>query len=445
MAAMKASEIQFELTLFYRGQCYTWGDLCTKIQSAISKNKINHTVVLITQAQDVFSATLDLLYGFLEKRTVFPVSSEFSTCFSYELADINNSDIALAIATSGSQARPKVALISYQNIESHCQNFVKIIPIDSSSIWLNCMPLSHIAGVMIVYRCWFNNASMVLHENFDTEKVWRDINHYGISHISLVPRMLFKLLELSEDRKPPESLKYVIVGGDKLSDDLYQRAVSAGWPVYISYGMTEASSTIAIGRTPDKLKILDGIETQLSDNNVLEIKGDMIFSGYTDIKKEQFENQWFMTHDRVKLDNNDLSIIGRNDYMIISGGKNIAPEHIESLLERSPVSGDFAIGKIANSSYIDNNAQIQNKDSNQNWGDTIVALFCEEEVQLCVGEEQFSGGIDELKCWLKENIQPAYQPRVILSVKKIPRNSMGKIDRKAVQIIIIIINYYFKK
>jgi O-succinylbenzoic acid--CoA ligase len=433
---MKARKIKYELTLFYRGQCYSWADLYLKIQESISHNAISPSDTLITQAQDVFAATLDLLYGFIEKRTVFPVSSEFSTCFSYELADINNSDIALAIATSGSQARPKIALISYQNIESHCHNFVKIIPIDSSSIWLNCMPLSHIAGVMIVYRCWFNNASMVLHENFNTEKVWQDINHYGISHISLVPRMLFKLLELSEDRKPPESLKYVIIGGDRLSDELYQRAMSAGWPIYISYGMTEASSTIAIGRTPDKLKILDGFKTQLSDNDVLEIKGDMIFSGYSDIKAEQYDKQWFTTSDRVKLDNNHLSIIGRNDYMIISGGKNIAPEYLESLLEKSPVSGDFAIGKIANSSYSDNCAQIQNKDSNQNWGDTIVALFCAEEVQLCVGEDQFCGGIDELKCWLKENMQSAYQPRVILSVKKIPRNTMGKIDRKAVQIII---------
>ena len=113
---------------------------------------------------------------------------------------------------------------------------------------------------------------------------------------------------------------------------------------------------------------------------------------------------------------------------------NIRFSNIESLLEKNPVSGDYAIGKITNSSYSDGCVQIQDNDSKQSWGDTIAALFC-------VGEDQPFGGIDDLKCWFKENIHPGYQPGVILSVKKIPRNSMGKIDRKAVQ---TIINNYCK-
>jgi len=248
------------------------------------------------------------------------------------------------------------------------------------------------------------------------------------SHISLVPRMLFKLLEFSQDAKPPESLKYVIVGGDRLSDALYQRAVSAGWPIFISYGMTETSSTIAIGKMQDKLKILDGLSTQLTGDGVLKIKGPMVFSAYADFKMELYEKKWFITHDRVNLKDGYLSIIGRNDNMIICGGKNIAPEFIESLFidssallnqTSSYVLADLAIGKYQNSSY-------SNNDSKQSWGDSIVALYC--------------GDVNELERWIKKNIQSAYQPRYLLSVKKIPRNSLGKIDRKAVQTIIY--NYY---
>ncbi len=428
---MKTSEIKGELNVYYQAKCYSWSELCLQTQNLILPDKNNESAVLITQAQDVFATLLYLLYGFIEKKIIFPVSSEFFVTDSFNADNINTdrTDTVLAIATSGSKAKPKIALISRQNIISHCQNFVKIIPIEHSAVWLNCMPLNHIAGVMIVYRCWFNNANMLLHDNFNAEKVWLDIKLYAVSHISLVPRMLFKLLEFSQDIKPPESLKYVIIGGDRLSDALYQRAASAGWPIFISYGMTEACSTIAIGKTQDKLKLLDDMSTQLTGDGVLKIKGPMIFSAYADFKTELYERKWFVTHDIVNLKGSYLSIIGRDDDMIICGGKNIAPEFIESLFidssallnqTSSHVLADLAIGKYKNSSYSDN-------DSKQSWGDTVVALYC--------------GDVDELECWIKNNIQTAYQPRRLLAVKKIPRNSIGKIDRKAVQ---TIINNYYK-
>ncbi len=428
---MNVSEIKCELIVYYRAKWCSWPELLLKIQKLTLSDKGSEPAVLITRAKNSFVTLQYLLYGFIEKRTVFPVSSDLVDKESFDIGSFAADRVgtALAIATSGSQASPKIALITRLNIVSHCQSFVKIIPVDHSSVWLNCMPLNHIAGAMIVYRCWFNNASIVLHDNFNTEKVWQDIKHYAVSHISLVPRMLFKLLEFSQDAKPPESLKYVIVGGDRLSEALYQRAVSAGWPIFISYGMTEASSTIAIGKTQDKLKILDGLSTQLTGDGVLKIKGPMIFSAYADFKMEHYEKKWFVTHDIVNLKDGYLSIIGRNDDMIICGGKNIAPEFIESLFIDSPallnqtssyVLADLAIGKYQNSSYSDN-------DSKQSWGDSIVALYC--------------GDVDELERWIKKNIQTAYQPRCLLSVKKIPRSSIGKIDRKAVQ---TIINNYYK-
>ena len=351
--------------------------------------------MLIPLKQDRLSLLLAILCGIVKKKTVCLYTS--NTAFIEQTSD----SIALVIGTSGSQAEPKIIHISWKNIVSHCQSFVKIIPVDAASIWLNCMPLNHIAGVMIIYRCWFNQASMILHNSFNEKKVWQDINDCAVSHISLVPRMLFKLLELSQNCSLPASLKYVLVGGDSLSESLYQRAISAGWPIYISYGMTEASSTIAIGRSPDKLKILDGFTVSLTDKNVLKIKGNMV----------AHETGWFITHDRVRLNNNHLSIIGRNDYMIIAGGKNIAPQSIESLLLSIPDASDFfsdiAIGTI----------------KHPNWGDTIAAVFCGRSKK-------------NLDSWINKNIAAAYRPRHFIRVAEVPRNSLRKIDRKAVQSII---------
>ena len=403
---MSPGDVENELTIYYRDKSYSWNDLSKNI------NDFSTDSPCIISAQLRFSTVLNLLYGFINEKVIFPVSPEFikETAINRCILPENS---ALAIATSGTQAKAKIAMISRQNIISHCQSFTKIISIDTSSVWLNCMPLNHIAGVMIVYRCWFNNASMVLHDDFDVKKVWHDMHHFSVSHLSLVPRMLSRLLEYSQHFEIPKSLKYVIVGGDKISDSLFQQAVYAGWPILISYGMTEATSTIAIGSKPDKLVPLDGFEIELTSEETLKIKGPMVFQGFfsglisdsVDLNMKQCNSRWFETNDRVKWDGKYLSIQGRNDDMIISAGKNIAPEYIESLFSTAAID-DIAIGKIYSSE----------------WGDTIVALVC--------------GDLDEFKRWIKEKIQSVYQPRFFVKVERIPRNLMGKIDRKAVQVLI---------
>ncbi|MCW8933027.1 MAG: AMP-binding protein [Gammaproteobacteria bacterium] len=393
-----------ELKLYYQDKFYSWNALVKKINH-LPDNSQNYVV-----AEDRFTVVVNLLYGFIKQTMVFPVSSEFisddsviSIVVKQNIEEENTDKKALAIATSGSQAQPKIVLISRHNIISHCQNFVKIIPINSSSVWLNCMPLSHIAGVMIVYRCWFNNASMLLHDCFDAEKIWHDIHQYSVTHISLVPRMLSRLLDLSQSSKIPESLKFVIIGGDKISDSLYQRAISAGWPLYISYGMTEATSTIAIGKTPDKLRPLNGFEIQVNSDQILKIKGAMVVENVVKkgTRRDLFDD-WFETNDRVNWNGQYISILGRNDNMIIAGGKNISPQYLESLLSESPFISDIAIGKS----------------HNDEWGNTIIAIVC--------------GNLDEFKKWIKNEIQSGYQPRIFIKVESVPRNLMGKIDRKAV-------------
>ncbi|MCK5697884.1 MAG: AMP-binding protein [Gammaproteobacteria bacterium] len=397
------------LTILYQDKKYLWADLKPFLNSFIGHS--SELKPLVLSKNKVFDSSILLINAFLNQKILFTET--------YHGKTINVHNIALAIATSGSQAQPKIALISRQNIFSHCHYFVKIISLNSASIWLNCMPLNHIAGVMIIYRCWFNNACLLLHQGFDAQKVWSDIKHYAVTHISLVPRMLFKLLEFSQDIAPPKSLKYALIGGDKISDSLYQRAVSSGWPIFISYGMTEASSTVAIGRTPEKLKIMDGFSAKLTPEGVLKLKGDMIFSGYTDRFIKAVKQYWFITEDKVVLEKGYLSIIGRNDNMIIVGGENIAPEWIESLLISKPSSTDFfsdiAIGYS----------------QHENWGHTIIALFCVPKII------QNNASIEAFECWIKHNIPSHYQPRQLIKVNKIPRNNMGKIRRTAIQQLII--------
>jgi long-subunit acyl-CoA synthetase (AMP-forming) len=168
---------------------------------------------------------------------------------------------------------------------------------------------------------------------------------------------------------------------------------------------------VAIGTEIDQLYPLKGIKLRVNSENVLELKGDMIFSAYATTQKEMSNNDWLKTKDKVIWNGHYLSIKGRNDQMIITGGENIAPEWIESLIhpviEMSSQINDIAIGKIPH----------------KEWGHTIVALI--------------NGDVTVFKEWLQQHpIEKKYQPKICLQVKKIPRNSMSKIDRRAVQVII---------
>ncbi len=332
-------------------------------------------------------------------------------------------DIVFSITTSGSQDQPKTALISRKNIIAHCRSFSQSIAIEENSVWLNCMPMHHIAGVMIVFRCWYYNADMLLHYGFDVKKIWRELFQYQVTHISLVPPMLARLLDyqssLQGDKSIAKSLHTVLVGGDRLSQALYQRAVAAGWPVFISYGMTEAASTIAIGRQADRLELLPGLSARVDAKGVLQLKGEMIISAYATqhIKenRECFEQGWFKTSDLAQIEGRTVTLSGRNDHIIITAGKNISPQFVEDLLSNVPDIDDFAIGKY------------RPAESDNEWGDTIVAL-------ISLHQGQFD--IEEFKCWLSENIQPVFQPRLFIIVDQIPRNSLGKIERNKIQSII---------
>ena len=235
--------------------------------------------------------------------------------------------------------------------------------------------------------------------------------------------MLARLLDyqssLQGDKSIAKSLHTVLVGGDQLSQSLYQRAVSAGWPVFISYGMTEAASTIAIGRQADCLELLPGLSARVDTKGVLQLKGEMIISAYAaqHIKenKECFDQGWFKTSDLAQLKGRTITLSGRNDHIIITAGKNISPQFVEDLLSKVPDIDDFAIGKY------------RNIKSDNEWGDTIVALISTHQGQV---------NIENFKLWLSENIQPVYRPRLFIMVDQIPRTALGKIERIKIQSII---------
>ena len=118
------------------------------------------------------------------------------------------------------------------------------------------------------------------------------------------------------------------------------------------------------------------------------------------------QDGWFETGDLAEIDQSGcLRVLGRADDMLISGGKTIHPVEIESLMINCPGVDDIAI-----SSY-----------SEKTWGDLLVALY--------TGDVSYG----ELEAWCRINLSSTQRPREFIQVPELPRNSMGRLDRKGLK------------
>ncbi len=144
-----------------------------------------------------------------------------------------------------------------------------------------------------------------------------------------------------DPRFDKERLKALLCGGGPFSDKIILDAVKAGFPVFKTYGMTEMSSQVTTSTHPVTEKSVSGAGKLLKyrkikvENGRIYVKGETRFRGYISdgILKNIPKEEWFDTKDSGYFIKDELIVTGRADYMFISGGENIYPEEIESILK----------------------------------------------------------------------------------------------------------------
>lgn len=246
-------------------------------------------------------------------------------------------DSATFLFTSGSSGTPKIACLKFAN---HYYNALGVIPalkVEPASRWLLSLPIFHVSGISILFRCFFRGATVVLSDLPISESIPK----FGVSHLSVVPTQLIRLLKEPAGtlEKIKRSLKCLLLGGAPLSPTLLKEANLQSLPLYATYGMTEMASIIALSNAnaeESSGKLLPYREVKL-ENDEICVRGKTLFQGYWDAFSEtiikQEHNGWFATKDlgRISKEGN-IEIIGRKDRQFISGGENIQPEEIEQAL-----------------------------------------------------------------------------------------------------------------
>lgn len=273
-----------------------------------------------------------------------------------------NRSVAI-LYTSGTTGRPKGAVLSAANFrasESASRARLDSCPGDR---WLACMPLFHVGGLSILSRSVLLGFTVQVQEGFAPEVVADSLERDGITHVSLVANMLARVLAVRADAKAPPGLRRVLLGGGPAPQPLLLDAQSRGYPLALTYGLTEATSQVAT-RSPDDrtsigLRPLPGVEVRMEegseDAGEILVRGPTVMSGYCnrpDATRRALREGWLHTGDigRVNSDGT-ITILDRRSDLIISGGENVYPAEIESVLMSHPGVSEVGVGSRPDDRY----------------------------------------------------------------------------------------------
>lgn len=318
--------------------------------------------------------------------------------------------VTLVVATSGSAGEPRGVMLNDANLDAAAAAANRHLPLLPGDLWLDCLPLHHIGGMSILWRCARAGAGVLLHEGFAAEAVAASLAQPAVTHLSLVPAMLARLLDTGV--RPPAGLRHVVVGGAALTQALHDRAGAAGWPLNPSYGMSETAAQIATWTPADGPwreglagRPLGANEFALAGDGRIRIRGPQVMAGYVDGGGVAGDG-WLTTGDLGEIDaSGRLTVTGRADDMLISGGCNVHPLTVESCLAGCPGIRDVAVTGLRDAV----------------WGDRIVALV--------VGD----AAPERIDDWCRERMPAAARPRRIVRLASLPRNATGKLERAALR------------
>ena len=264
-------------------------------------------------------------------------------------APVESGAPATALLTSGTTGMPRAVVHSLANHLYSALGSAANLPLERGDRSLVALPISHVAGLSILFRCLLAGATaLIARTGSFRDDGSRPDDALALlpqaTRLSVVPAQLQRLIEVPADRR--SALRSVLVGGQATAPALLECARAAGIPVLTTYGSTEMASQIATATPGDDLppgasgRVLPHRRLRIRDGRI-EVGGETLCAGILTpaaIDPLPLEpDGWLRTGDCGHLGADGiLTVTGRADGMFISGGENIHPQEIEEVLGAHP-------------------------------------------------------------------------------------------------------------
>ncbi len=325
-------------------------------------------------------------------------------------------DLAAIVYTSGTTGRSKGAMLSHANLAANGLALTEAWGFTEGDTLLHALPIYHVHGLFIALHCVFlAGASMLWLDRFDEDRVLAALPQATV--MMGVPTFYTRLLaDARFDRAASDHMRLFICGSAPLLESTFAEfEARTGAPILERYGMSEAAiittNPLAGARLAGSVGYpLPGVALRLGEGGIVQIKGPSVTAGYwrnpAKTAEAFTEDGYFITGDVGRLDGDGrLWLSGRISDLIISGGLNVYPKEIELVLdEMDGVTESAVIGC-----------------PHPDFGEAVVAVI--------------AGAGDEtaIIAAAREQLAAFKAPKRVFFVEGLPRNAMGKVEKKALR------------
>jgi o-succinylbenzoate---CoA ligase len=356
-------------------------------------------------------------------------NSKFESTSNVRSSDFQKTTIA--IPTGGTSGNIRFALHTWETLIASVSGFIEYFQIET--IHSCCtLPLYHVSGLMQFLRSlitegklWIlpsKNIDFVAHQEFPFPT--------STGFISLVPTQLQRILQNPELTRWLSNFQTVLLGGSPAWTELLECAREKRIRLAPTYGMTETASQIVTLKPKDFLagnnscgQVLPHAQIQIKSSSsdhpyptgVIQIKTLSLACGYYPSSPENTHlldlkgNPREMTTDDIGFfdDRGYLHIVGRYSDKIITGGENVFPAEVESVLLSSKLVTDVCVIGIPNTV----------------WGQAVTAVYVPTTPEITP---------DRLSLTLEEKLAKFKRPKYWIPVDSLPRNDRGKVNRQEI-------------
>ncbi|WP_407319056.1 AMP-binding protein [Isoptericola halotolerans] len=369
------------------------------------------------------------------------------------------SGTALVVRTSGSTGTPREVALTAEALRASATATRERL--GAAGRWVLTLPPTHVAGMQVIVRALLAGTPLTAApEGRFTPAGLADLLDAPLAtgdpvHVSLVPTQLHRVVEAADGGAPAalDALARcgaVLLGGAATPPRLLARARDAGVPVVRTYGMSETAGGCVYDGVPlpgvqVRLAPLSelsergrGVPTARSDSSVgvVELAGPTLAVGYLgddDATAAAFHDDadgcWFRTSDLGTLTDGVLRVLGRADDVVVTGGVNVAPAAVESVLGELLGAEVCVVGV-----------------PHDEWGQELVAVLSDPvgarhavETPGPAARRAPTGSgaweaaeLARVRSVVADRLGPAAAPRRILRVASLPLRGPGKVDRAAV-------------
>ncbi|TCK09665.1 UNVERIFIED_ORG: long-chain acyl-CoA synthetase [Anoxybacillus amylolyticus] len=350
---------------------------------------------------------------------------------SMPLAAVTENAPAALLYTSGTTGQPKGVVLTHRNLYANAEaaaEMAKRLPTEYDRVGLGVLPISHAFGFTMMNVALLLGDKIVLLPYFEPKKVLETIERHRVTHTAMVPAMFHALCHYSDaDRYDTSSLAACVSGSASLPPSLawqFQRKFNC--LILEGYGLSEAAPIVTATDPTKPIKpgsvglplpgvqvaVVDEHGNRLPPNEVGEliVSGPNVFQGYygkDEETRQALRDGWLYTGDMARIDEDGyVFIVDRKKDVIIRGGFNIYPRDIEELLMSHPDVLEAGVVGVPSPKM----------------GEEVAAYVVVRRGSQVTEEELIE--------FCQKRVAKYKSPRFLKKVGYLPKNIIGKIDKK---------------